>query len=79
VSGLKGIEDSLDCLTQAVYRITSDETDFSLSTGVQTEPVKLTLVESDYSDMTDRLVTALERIADSVAKLAGLNRPRLES
>jgi hypothetical protein len=27
----------------------------------------------------DRLVTAFERIADSVAKLAGLTRPRLES
>ena len=26
-----------------------------------------------------RLVAAFERIADSVAKLAGLNRPRLES
>ena len=27
----------------------------------------------------DRLVTAVERIADSIAKLAGLSRPRLES
>jgi hypothetical protein len=79
VSGLSGIEESLDCLTQAVRRITSDETDFSLSTGHSTDPVKITLADNDHSDTMDRLVTALERIADAVAKVAGLNRPRLES
>ena len=42
-------------------------------------PVKVTLSDNDNDDAMDRFVTALERIADSVAKLAGLSRPRLES
>lgn len=44
----------------------------------QGEPIQFTLSENDYDDTLDRLVTAFERIADSVAKLAGLSRPRLE-
>jgi hypothetical protein len=79
VQGLSGIEESLDCLVSAVNRITSDDFDLSLSTGRATNPVKITLADDDYSDTMGRLVTAFERIADSVAKLAGLSRPRLES
>jgi hypothetical protein len=79
VAGLSGIEQSLDCLVSAVQRLSSDDFDLSLSTGHSTDPVKITLVDNDYSDTMDRLITAFERIADSIAKLAGLNRPRLES
>lgn len=43
-----------------------------------TTPVKLTLADNDEHDTMDRLVAAIERIADSLAKLAGLSRPRLE-
>lgn len=42
-------------------------------------PIKITLADNVEEDTIDRLVTAFERIADSVAMLAGLNRPRLES
>ena len=42
-------------------------------------PVKLTFADNIEDDAMDRLITAFERIADSIAKLAGLNRPRLES
>jgi hypothetical protein len=79
VAGLSGIEQSLDCLVDVVRRITGDGYDLSLSTGHNTDPVKITLADNDYSDTMDRLITAFERIADSVAKLAGLSRPRLES
>jgi hypothetical protein len=78
VAGLAGIEESLDCLARAVARLTSDEHDISLSTGWNTQPVKITLACNDQDDELDRVITAFERIADSVAKLAGLNRPRLE-
>jgi hypothetical protein len=78
VAGLAGIEQSLDCLVSAVQRLTSDDFDLSLSTGRRTDPVKITLADNDYSDTMERLTTAFERIADAVAKLAGLGRPRLE-
>jgi hypothetical protein len=78
VQGLAGIEASLDGLASAVYRITSDA-GISLSTVHGADPVKITLADDDYSDTMGRLLTAFERIADSIAKLAGLNRPRLES
>jgi hypothetical protein len=79
VSGLGGIEESLDWIARGLDKLTSDEHDISLSTGYGTDPVKLTLAENDYDDTMDRVVTAIERIADSLARLAGLNRPRLES
>lgn len=79
IEGLSGIEVSLDALASAVRRITGDDHAVSLSTGYGMNPLKITLADDDYSDTMGRLVTAFERIADSVAKLAGLNRPRLES
>ena len=50
----------------------------SVGQGSNTNPIKLTLSDNEYEDTMDRLVTAFERIADSVARLAGLSRPRLE-
>lgn len=47
-----------------------------LYTGDGCLPVKVTLAENINDDTMDRFVTALERIADSLARLAGLNRPR---
>jgi hypothetical protein len=78
-ASLAGIEGSLDWIARELGRLTSDETSFSLSTAHNTNPVKITLADCDETDTMDRLVLAFERIADSVAKLAGLNRPRLES
>jgi hypothetical protein len=77
VAGLAGIEESLDVLGAAVRRLTGDD-GISLSTSYGALPVKITLADDDYSDTMGRLITAFERIADSIAKLAGLNRPRLE-
>lgn len=52
----------------------------ALEQGEQgSNPIQLTLSENDYDDTMNRFVTALERIADAVAKIAGLSRPRLES
>jgi hypothetical protein len=78
VSGLGGIEESLDWIARGISKLTCDEHSISLSTGYGTDPVKLTLCPNDYDDTLDRLVTAVERIADSLARLAGLDRPRLE-
>jgi hypothetical protein len=78
VKGLDGIEESLDWIARGLDKLTSDEHDISLSTGYGTDPVKLTLATNNYDDTTDRVVTAIERIADSLARLAGLSRPRLE-
>jgi hypothetical protein len=81
VAGMDGIEGSLDNLASAVARLTHD--DHSVGVAVCQNrygtPVQLALTDTDGNDMMDRLVAAFERIADSVAKLAGLNRPRLES
>lgn len=81
VSGLGGIEESLDWIAKGISRLTSDEHALHLSVGQgsNTNPIQLTLSANDYDDTLDRLVTAFERIADSVARLAGLSRPRLES
>jgi hypothetical protein len=81
VAGLDGIEGSLDNLVSAVARLTHDDHSVGLSIGQNrySGPVQITLADNDESDTMDRLVTAVERIADSVAKLAGLTRPRLES
>lgn len=81
VAGLADVEESLDWIARGISQLTSEErtVGLSLGQGSHTDPVKLTLADNDYDDTMGRLVTAFERIADSVAKLAGLNRPRLES
>jgi hypothetical protein len=80
VAGMDGIEGSLDNLVTAVCRLTHDDNTVGVRIGQNRYglPVKLTLHSNDEDDTLDRLVTAFERIADSVAKLAGLTRPRLE-
>jgi hypothetical protein len=80
VAGLADIEASLDWIAKGISRLTSDEQciHLSVSTGYNTDPIKLTLAPNDYDDTLDRVVTAFERIADSLARLAGLSRPRLE-
>jgi hypothetical protein len=77
VNGLDGIEQSLDWIAKGISKLTSDEHSISLCTGY-TDPVKLTLAGNDYDDTMGRVVTAIERIADSLAHIAGLGRPRLE-
>ena len=81
VAGMEGVEESLDWIARGISRLTSDDftVNLSLGQGGNTNPVKLTLADDDSGDTMDRLVLALERIADAVAKLAGLSRPRLES
>jgi hypothetical protein len=81
VAGMDGIEASLDNLVTAVYRLSHDDhtVGLALCQNRYGGPIKLTLSDGDGYDMTERLVEAVERIADSVAKLAGLTRPRLES
>src|SRR4051794_16696983 len=74
VSGLGGIEQALDAMTAGINRLT----DIRLSTGFDAAPVKVTLADNDEDDAMGRLLTAIERIADSLAKVAGLSRPRLE-
>ena len=80
VAGLGGVEQSLDWIARSLSHLTSDEHAVRISLGQEfnTDPIKLTLSDNDYDDTMDRLVTAFERIADSVAKLAGFSRPRLE-
>src|SRR5689334_2511375 len=75
VAGLADIEASLDWIAKGIGRLTSDEYCINLTTGYNTDPIKLTLAPNDYDDTLDRIVTAFERIADSVARLAGLSRP----
>lgn len=79
VAGLSGIEESLDWIARGLSRLTSDEHNIHISTGYGTAPVKVTFADNDEEDAMDRLVTAIERIADSLAKLAGISRPRLEA
>ena len=79
VAGLAGIEESLDALTSAVSRITGADQAIGLTTGHGIDPVKITLVDDIYEDgPLATLTQAVARIADSLAKIAGLNRPRLE-
>lgn len=78
VSGLKGIEESLDWIAKGISRLTGDEHSIALCTSPGINPIQVTLSTNDYDDTMDRFVTAMERIADSIAKLAGLTRPRLE-
>jgi len=79
VSGMAGIEGALDGLADVVARLTSYEHAINVCSGYGVSPLKITLAANDEDDVLDRLVTGVERIADSLAKLAGLNRPRLES
>jgi hypothetical protein len=81
VAGLAGVEQSLDWIARSLGQLTNDDHTVGLSVaqGSNIHPIKLTLADNDFDDTMDRFVTALERIADSVAKLAGLTRPRLES
>ncbi len=78
VAGLIDVRDSLDSIAQGLRRLTSDEYNVHITTGYGTGPVKLTLADNDEEDAMDRFISAFERIADSLAKLAGLSRPRLE-
>jgi hypothetical protein len=68
VAGLAGIEQSLDDMTSALYRITSDSHDFSLSTAHNADPVKITLADNDYSDTMDRLITAFRLLSVSLTQ-----------
>jgi hypothetical protein len=79
VAGLAGIEESLDWIAKGLNRLTADGQAISISTGYGSDPVKVTLSANDSDDIMDSLVTAFERIADSVSRLAGLNRPRVVS
>jgi|SRR5579859_3959845 len=80
VAGMDGIESSLDWIARSLSRLTDDDNTVGVVLGQNqyAAPVKITFADNDEEDTVDRLVTALERIADSVAKLAGLSRPRLE-
>ena len=81
VAGLDGIEQSLDWIARGIAALVSDDHTLGLVLGQNrySGPVQITLTDEDGNSTTERLVTAFERIADSVAKLAGLSRPRLES
>lgn len=81
VEGLSDVEESLDWIARSLGRLTDDDhvVGLSLGQGTNTYPVKLSIADGDGNDMTDRLVAAVERIADAAARLAGLSRPRLES
>ena len=81
VGGLDGIEGSLDWIAKGLARLTSEDhtVNLTLGQGSNISPVKITLAENNFDDTMDRLVTAVERIADSLARVAGLSRPRLES
>ncbi len=80
VKGLSDVEASLDWIAKGIARLTSDDDSVGVSLGQNrySGPVKLTLADNDDDDAMDRFVSAVERIADSLAKLAGLSRPRLE-
>lgn len=81
VAGLDGVEQSLDWIARSLSQLTSDDHTVGVVLGQNryAGPVKITFADNDEEDTVNRLVTAFERIADSVAKLAGLSRPRLES
>jgi hypothetical protein len=80
VAGMDGVEQSLDWIAKGLSRLTSDDhvVGLSVGQGQNISPIKLTFAENDYDDTMDRFVSAVERIADSLARLAGLSRPRLE-
>src|SRR5690349_16882591 len=78
VQGIDGVEVALDGIANGIGRLTNEDfpVHLILAQGSNTNPVQITLKSNDYDDTMDRLVTALERIADSIARLAGLSRPR---
>jgi hypothetical protein len=80
VAGMDAIEASLDWIAKGIAKLTDDDNvvGLHLAQGANVYPVKVTFANNDHDDTMDRLVTALERMADCVAKLAGLSRPRLE-
>lgn len=78
VRGLDGIEESLDWIARGLEKLATGEPSLGLYTGDGCFPVKVTLAENINDDTMDRFVTAVERIADSLGRIAGLNRPRLE-
>jgi hypothetical protein len=81
VSGLADVATHLDWIGDAVARLTHDDHSVGVSVCQNRYggPIQITPTDEDGNSTMDRLVTAMERIADSVAKLAGLTRPRLES
>jgi hypothetical protein len=81
VDGLGDVATNLDWIGDAVARLTADGNHVGLAVCQNRYggPIQITPTDEDGNGMMDRLVAAMERIADSVAKLAGLNRPRLES
>ena len=80
-AGLADIQESLDWIAKGIGKLTHDDhtVGLALCQNLYGSPVRLALCDSDGSEMTDRVVDSLERIAASIARLAGLNRPRLES
>ena len=76
-----GIEESLDWTARGLAEFTAEDNSISLCTARNIATVKITLATDDYNDdeTMSRLVMAVERIADSLGRLAGLSRPRLES
>lgn len=80
VQGLDGVEQSLDLIAQALSRLTNEDyvVPLSLAQGHHIHPVKITFADDKYGDTMSRLLSAVERIADALARLAGLSRPRLE-
>lgn len=80
IAGLSDVEASLDRIARSLSRLTNDEhaVGLSVAQGSNANPIKVTLADNDFDDTMDRLVTAFERIADSISKLVGFNGPRLE-
>lgn len=82
VEGLSGIEGALNELAAVVSRYVNraasdDHNSLAVFTGPEGSgfhPVLLAF----QGETTDRIATALERIADALSKTAGLNLPSLE-
>jgi len=81
VAGLGDVASKLDWIGDAVASLIADGNHVGLAICQNRYggPIQLTATDEDGNGMMDRLVTAVERIADSLAKVAGLTRPRLES
>jgi len=81
VRGLVDVATNLDWIGDAVASLTADGNFVGLSVCQNRYggPIQLTATDEEGNDVMERLVTAMERIADSLAKVGGLTRPRLES
>lgn len=77
VAGLGGIEQSLDWIARGISALTGDANSVSINNGYG-PALKIALAENEEDDALYDLTTALQRIADAVAMMAGLSRPRLE-